>query len=70
MSLLDGLRHRMYVLLKGDAYADEARREMRFHRELDALAGRDALGHETRYREDVHRLTPMAWVDRIRQDLR
>lgn len=69
MSRFDGWRHRLYVLIRGEAYADEIRREMRFHRELDALAHHgNALGNETYYREEVRRMTLWTVVDRIRQD--
>ena len=70
MSLIDGLRHRLHVFWRGDAYTLDVLREMRFHRELGALDGNNALGNETYYREEVHRLTPLAWLERIRQDLR
>lgn len=69
MSFFDGLRHRAYVLLRGEAYADEVRREMQFHRELDAIAASgNSLGSETYYREEVRRMTLITWIDRIRQD--
>ena len=70
MSYLDGLRHRLYVLFKGDAYDDEIRRELRVHQDLDALARQRSLGNETYYREEVRRMTILSWFDRIGQDLR
>lgn len=70
MSRFDGLRHRLYVLFRGDRYADEVRRELRFHRELDALADHgNSLGNETYYREEVRRMTLQLWIDRVLQDL-
>jgi hypothetical protein len=38
MSLLDGVRHRLYVLWHGEAYAREVEREARFHLELERLS--------------------------------
>jgi predicted permease len=71
VSHLDGLRHRLYVLLRGEAYADEVRRELRFHRELDELAAQgNSLGNETYYREEVRAMTWQLWIDRVLQDLR
>lgn len=82
MSFLHGLRHRLYVLWRGEAYAREVARELRFHLELDTLARRSdanvdpelaarrALGNETYYREEVRRMTLALWIDRIRQDAR
>jgi predicted permease len=78
VSFIDGLRHRLHVLLRGDAYAREVERELRFHTELDALsraakdaetAARPSLGNVTYYREEVRRMTLLDWTDRIRQDL-
>ena len=82
MSLLDGLRHRLYVLLHGERYGREIERELRFHLELETLAAkhdrtvldaevaaRRALGNATYYREEVRRMTPLAWFDHLRQDL-
>src|SRR3569833_1896938 len=70
MSLFDGIRHRLHVLVLGEGYTLDVLSEMRFHRDLDELAGRNALGNETYYREEFHRLSALAWIDRIRQDLR
>lgn len=70
MSLFDGLRHRIYVLRRGEAYHDEVRRELGFHRELDDLArGGALLGNETYYREEVRRMTLTSWFDRVQQDV-
>lgn len=80
MSLLDGLRHRLHVLLRGETYADEQSRELSFHLELAALAessegraqqeaevaARRVFGNLTYYREETRRMTPLAWLDRIR----
>ena len=82
MSLLDALRHRLYVLRRGEAYTREVDREMQFHVELARLAerrdwreqfdaevrARRTLGNTTYYREEVRRMTLNTWVDRIRQD--
>lgn len=82
MSLFDGLRHRFYVLRRGEAYAAEVEREIRFHIELDALgqsaagrahrdaelAARRSLGNSTYVREEVRRMTTQLWIDRVVQD--
>jgi predicted permease len=67
MSFLDAWRHRLSVLLKGNSYDDEVRREMAFHRELDG-AGANAFGNATYYREEVRHTTLLAWTDRLKQD--
>lgn len=81
MSFIDGLRHRIYVLRRGRAYEREIEREARFHVELGALGARLADDHEaelsarrnfgnvTYYREEVRRMTPLAWLDGLRQDI-
>ena len=83
MSLVDGLIHRLYVLRRGERYGDEVAREMDFHAQLATLAqrgerpdqlaaeltARRTLGNVTYYREEVRRMTPLAWLDGIRQDL-
>jgi predicted permease len=80
MSRLDGLRHRLYVLRRGNRYGSEVERELRFHVELEMLAqshrtladaetsARRRLGNATYYREEVRRMTSLQWMDRIRQD--
>ena len=84
MSFLDGLRHRLYVLRRGEAYGKEVDRELRFHQELEGLSrrhdwraqfdaevrARSALGNATYYREEVRAMTPLHWFDRFRQDAR
>ena len=82
MSLLDGVRHRLYVLWRGEAYAGEVERETRFHLELEKLSlSRDGLAHRdlelaarrtfgnvSYYREEARAMTPLLWLDRLRQD--
>jgi predicted permease len=82
MSFLIGFRHRLRVLLRGEAYAREIEREMRFHLDLEALAqthaGAEAVsaelmaqrrfGNVTYQREEVRRMTLLHWLDIIRQD--
>ena len=82
MSLFDGIRHRWYVLRRGEEYAREIERELHFHLELAGLTGagderaalqaelvaRRTVGNVTYYREEVRRVTPLQWLDRIRQD--
>ncbi|HWH51306.1 MAG TPA: ADOP family duplicated permease [Gemmatimonadaceae bacterium] len=82
MSMLDGLRHRVYVLWRGERYGREVERELHFHVELERLAAshdhsatdaelaaRRAMGNTTYYREEVRRMTPLAWLDVLRQDV-
>jgi hypothetical protein len=83
MSLIDGIRHRLYVWLRGERYAHEIEREVRFHLDLDRVANsgngqvvRDAelqarrnFGNATYYREEVRRMTIPLWFDALRQDL-
>jgi putative ABC transport system permease protein len=83
MSAVDGLLHRLRVLVRGESYAHEVERELKFHAELGALgasrtgyadhdaelAARRQLGNTTYYREEVRRMTLVHRVDRIRQDL-
>lgn len=76
MSWLDGLRHRFYVLTRGESYAQEVAREMSFHRELDHLSRSDtaselnpkSFGNTTYYREEVRSVSVLSWIDRFRQD--
>jgi predicted permease len=76
MSLLDGLRHRLHVLLRGERYARDVERELRFHAELaalertvgDRLDAEHTLGNATYYQEEVRRMTLTTWFDRILQD--
>lgn len=70
MSALDGLRHRLHVALRGNAYTDETRREMEFHRAMADADPDGSLGNETYYREEVRRMTMLAWTDRVGQDVR
>src|SRR6185437_278759 len=82
MSMLDGLRHRVYVLWRGERYGREVERELHFHVELERLAAshdhsatdaelaaRRAMGNTTYYREEVRRMTPLAWLDVLRKDV-
>src|SRR5438132_486279 len=76
MSLLDGLRHRLDVLRRGESYARDIERELRFHAELETLGDemtkglqpRTRLGNITHIREEVRAVTPLHWFDRLRQD--
>ena len=83
MSLIDGLKHRLYVLWRGPRYSHEIEREAHFHLELASLAAeardsqpieaelaaRRAFGNATYYREEVRRMIPLACFDHLRQDL-
>jgi predicted permease len=82
MSLLDGIGHRLYVLMRGEAYAQEVDREIQFHLDLEDLslsgagageaslevAARRTFGNVTYYREETRSMTLLLWLDRIRQD--
>lgn len=83
MSLLDGIRHRWYVLRRGEQYAREIEHELRFHLDLAGLASSDdgraaqqielearrTLGNVTYYREEVRQMSALVWLDAVRQDL-
>jgi putative ABC transport system permease protein len=75
MSWLDGVRHRVRTVLRPGAYEAELREEMRFHRELDAQQQGDAVrarrrfGNELWYREEARRMTWLAALDTVRQDV-
>jgi len=82
MSLLHGWWHRLHVLARGERYARELDAEQRFHRELEAMSrtsegrvphdaemeARRAFGNATYYREEARRMTPLGWLDHLRQD--
>src|SRR6476620_580171 len=83
MSIFDALRHRWYVLKRGESYIKEVERELRFPAELDRLShtpdGREAFDAEMRarraagattyHREEVRSVTMLSWLDGVRQDL-
>ena len=84
MSLLHAVRHRLAVLLRGDAYDRELADEMHFHLALDAehderngvtasdarAAARRRFGNVTYLREETRRQTSLSLVDDVGQDLR
>ncbi|HEX5438075.1 MAG TPA: permease prefix domain 1-containing protein [Gemmatimonadaceae bacterium] len=84
MSRLDGLLHRLAVLLRPHRYAREMAEERRFHLELEAMqqqhAGTDAeeaefaarrrFGNPTYYGEETRRVTSLSVVDALAQDVR
>ena len=61
MSWLDGLRHRFHVLRRGEQYAAEVDRELRFHVELDALANKNFQYLTTTYLP--RKLKDKDWLD-------
>jgi putative ABC transport system permease protein len=83
MSWLHRVRHRLYVLRRGERYAEEQAREVSFHLELTTMAeaahrrgdyaaelsARRVFGNVTYYREETRRMSPLGMIDRIRQDL-
>jgi len=84
MSRWQGYRHRLRILLRREAYTRECAREIALHLELEAmqrrhagdpeveaeLAARRAFGNTTYCREEVRRMTPLRWLDALRQDTR
>ena len=84
MSFLHALRHRLAVLVRGDAYSRDLADEMRFHLELDAeqdaragissSAARDAarrrFGNVTYLGEEARRQTLLPVLDDLVQDAR
>jgi predicted permease len=77
MSMIDGLRHRLSVLFRGDSYRREQDAELRMYLELEAQqhaadgesVARRKLGNLDRVREDVRAASGLAWFDHIRQDV-
>ncbi|HUG36704.1 MAG TPA: ABC transporter permease [Candidatus Limnocylindrales bacterium] len=78
MSRLDGLRHRVHVLVHRSQYAAELAEERRFHREMEQAEGRGGEGPDSEAYEAVRaprgggggwrgRLSALA--DRLAQDL-
>lgn len=84
MSLLHAVRHRVAVLLRGEAYGRELDDEMHFHLALDAehderngvsasaarAAARRRFGNVTYLREEARRQTSLSLIDDVGQDLR
>ena len=82
MSFIDAARHRLRVLLGGEAYARELDEEMRVHLALDAqqlthAPPRDAhdtarrrFGNATYYKEETRQMAGLSFFDVARQDLR
>ena len=84
MSLLHAVRHRLAVILRGDAYARDLADEMHFHLALDAEhderngltasaareAARRRFGNVTYLREETRRQSSLSLLDDVGQDLR
>ncbi|MDQ6830060.1 MAG: ABC transporter permease [Gemmatimonadota bacterium] len=84
MSLLDGLRHQLRVLLRGRSYDRELDEELEFHLSLDEMqAGHRGLssddarffarrrfGNVTYLKEETRRMAGFSLIDAARQDLR
>ena len=81
MSALQGLRHRLRVLLAPRSYAREVDEEMRVHLELEAMqlrargagddsawAARRRFGNTTYQRDEVLRVSGIERLDQLRQD--
>lgn len=75
MSWLDGVKHRVRIVLDPRGYERELEEEMRLHRELDASYEGDPVGaprrfgNRTYYKEETRRMTWLGWLDVVRQDL-
>jgi predicted permease len=80
MSRFDAFRHRLRPLFWRRAFDHEMDEEFRHHLELqaqefpdgdDAAAGaRARFGSQAYYMEETRRMTPLGWLDALRQDLR
>src|SRR6185436_3064712 len=84
MSLFHAIRHRWYVLTRGEAYAREQEQELAFlvdmerrAREHEGLTVEEAahavrrdFGSVTYYREETRRMSILGRLDVIRQDAR
>jgi putative ABC transport system permease protein len=84
MSFFHSAGHRLRALFRADEVARELDEEMRFHLDLDAnhephdglrgsevyLASRRRFGNVTYYKEETRKMTGLALLDDIRQDLR
>ena len=74
MSWLDGLRHKLRVVLRPADYDRELDDEFRFHQELDAMQVNDhdearrRFGNRTIHKEETRATTWLAWFDLLRQD--
>jgi putative ABC transport system permease protein len=82
MSVIDGVKHRMSVLLRREQYAAEQERELRTHLAFDTTLGvragldpreaedaaRRRLGNLTYYREETRRMSWLRFVDAVKQD--
>jgi putative ABC transport system permease protein len=82
MSVIDGVKHRMSVLLRREQYAAEQERELRTHLAFDTAVGvragldsreaedaaRRRLGNLTYYREETRRMSWIRFVDAVKQD--
>lgn len=76
MSWLDGLRHRLRTAFAPERHAAELREEMRLHLELaaqeegDPALARRRFGNEVWHAEEARRMTWLAQLDPLRQDVR
>ena len=84
MRIVNGLVHRLRVILSPESYARDVEREIRFHLELDSMHRRNAgmsqsnadsaarrqFGNVTYTREEVRGMSAQHTVDRLRQNLR
>ena len=82
MSVIDGVKHRVSVLLRREQYAAEQERELRTHLAFDTALGvragldpreaedaaRRRLGNFTYYREETRRMSWLRFVDAVKQD--
>lgn len=64
------LLRRIHYLLNRRKFDEELERDMEFHREMAARAGRRNFGNMLRLREDAREAWGWTWLDRLGQDLR
>ena len=76
MSWLDGLAHRMRIMLNPRAYERDLEIELQHHLDLDAAQVRDVhvarrrFGNRTYYIEETRRMTWLGVLDLVEQDAR
>ncbi len=80
MSLFDAVRHRLRPLFRRGDFDREMDQEFRHHLELHAqehlgpddpvAQARARFGSQAWYMEETRRMTPLGWLDALRQDLR
>ena len=73
MSFLDALRHRLRPLLRRGDFDRDMDEEFRHHQELSTQefpGAQSHFGSHAYYQEETRRMTPLGWIDPLRQDLK